>query len=80
MLQRMPLTISALVLPKGKPLNICVILYATYPPPNYIEDTNANSSAHAFKPNWFRSEEKSTTRRARGYLKQIYSWAMSTPN
>ena len=40
MLQRMPLT--SWVLPKGKPLNICVILYATYPPPNYMEDTNAS--------------------------------------
>ena len=30
--------------------------------------------------NWFCLKENSTTRRARGYLKQIYSFAMFSPN
>ena len=38
--------------------------------------TNANYSAHAFRANWFCSEENSSTGRERGYMKNICSFAM----
>jgi len=59
--------------------NLRVIPYAMYRPPN-IEATDANHSTHGFTANWFCSKENGTTRRERGYLKQIYSFAMFIPN